>query len=117
MTKFENMINGGKMESRTINVIITDLKKDDTFDAWINAKTLQEIDHKLPKGYEMDRMTTLENYFDPTVVEEFRIELNNSQYIYFEDFDKLYNGGFKRYIDGQRKDLSICSRMDRRFQF
>ncbi len=117
MTKFENMINGDKLATRTINAVINNLKKEDTFDAWINAKTLSEIDSKLPTGYEMDRLTTLCNYFDPTVVDKYSTELYNSQYIYFTDFNKLYNGGFARYITALEKDdMAVINRLDRQYQ-
>ena len=117
MTKFENMINGGKLSARTINAIINNLKNGETFDAWINAKTLQEIDSKLPAGYEMDRLTTLCNYFNPATVDKYEIELINSQYIYFTDFEILYNGGFARYVAALEKDdMNAINRLDRQYQ-
>jgi hypothetical protein len=120
MTKFENMINDGKLEARNINAIINNLNDnatEQTFDAWINAKTLSEIDSKLPAGYETDRLTTLCNYFNPATVDKYEIELINSQYIYFTDFEILYNGGFARYIAALEKDdFNTINRLDRQYR-
>lgn len=117
MTKFEYMINDGKMEARQINCIIIDLEKNETFDAWINAKSLSEVDSKLPLGCEMDRITTLGNYFDHKIINKFEIELANSQHIYFSDFEKLYEGGLYRYTDAlDREDYNTTQRLDSRFQ-
>jgi len=117
MTEFENKINNGKFSTRVINAVINDLKTGDTFDAWINAKTLQEIDSKLPQGFEMDRLATLQNYFNPVTVDKYEIELMNSQYIYFHDFDILYGHGFQTYTRALEKDkMVIVNNLDRQHQ-
>ena len=115
MNKFEYEINNGKLESRCINAVINDLQKNKTFDAWINAKTLQEIDSKLPAGYEQNRLSTLANYFDPVVVEKWEIEITNSQYIYFTDFTILYEYGFYDYVETlENGNTKKQMRLDRR---
>ena len=102
---------------RGINTIIIDLKTGDTFDAWINAKTLQEIDSKIPQGFEMDKLTTLQNYFNPATIDKYEIELMNSQFIYFHDFESLYNFGFSRYIEALERDrIDIVNKLDGRYQ-
>jgi len=117
MTKFENMINGGKFDSRMIDVMILDLNSTDTFDANINALTLEQVDEKLPEGYEMDTVSTLSNYFEPNTVEEYRAEILNSKYIYSEDFDVLYEGGFYEYIEALKaSDSKKIMRMDRKYK-
>jgi hypothetical protein len=117
MTKFEQMINDGKFSKHTINVIINDFKNDDTFDATINAKTLNEIDSKLPEGYEMDRLTTLQNYFNPETIDKYEIELMNSQYIYFEQFYRIIEYGFYNYVTALKNDdMATINRLDRKFQ-
>jgi hypothetical protein len=117
MTKFENEINKGKMSTRVINCIIFDLNNNTTFDAWINTKTLQEIDSKMLKGYELLKLDTLKNYFNSAVVDKWEIEIKNSQYIYFSDFDRLYEYRFDMYIKALQDDkLNICNRLDRKYQ-
>jgi hypothetical protein len=114
MNKFENMINNGKFASDTINCIIFDLNNNTTFDATINAKTINEIDSILPEGFELDTEATLCNYFDNKLVNEFRIELLNSQYIYFTNFKILLQNGFNKYIKAlQKEQYNITNYMDR----
>jgi len=114
MTKFEYMVNGGKFDNRTINAIIID-PKNEIFDADINAKSLSEIDKKLPAGYELNITATLQNYFDTDIVNQFETELEHSKYIYFEDFDKLCDGGFHEYIKGLKNNFEICKKLDNKF--
>jgi len=117
MTKFENMINNGQMGIRTIDVMVIDLNKEDNFDANINALTLEEVDQKLPEGYEMNTESTLSNYFEPATVQEFITELVNSKYIYSEDFDVLYEGGFYEYIEALKaSDGQKIMKMDRKYK-
>ncbi|ALA07301.1 hypothetical protein SECTIM467_177 [Brevibacillus phage SecTim467] len=114
MTEFETMINGGNEIKNAINCVIFDLGKGGTFDAWVNADSIVEVERKLPLGYELDKITTLQNYFAPAIVDEFEIEIRNSQYIYFEKFTRLYDGGFYRYIDAMKSgDYTATVRLDR----
>lgn len=45
----------------------------------------------------------------------YEVELNNSKYIYYEDFDHLYESGFFNYVEGLKNDLSICRQLDNKF--
>lgn len=117
MTEFENKINEGKLSPNCINATIFDLNSSETFNAWINAETLQEIDSKLLQEYEMDKLATLSKYFDPVKVERWQIELLNSQFIYFHSFKSLYNRGFHRYVEALEKNrIDIMNMFDRKYQ-
>lgn len=116
MTKFEYMINNGKFTKNTIDVLVIDIDKDTTFSAVINAKNLSEVDSKLPKGFEMDKITTLQNYFDNDIIAKFELEIDNSQHVYFSDFESLIDGGFYEYTKALEKDLKLADKMDRKFQ-
>lgn len=113
MTKFEFMVNGGSFASRTIEAVITDFDTMETFSATINAERIADIDNKLPEGYELDMITTLQNYFEPNTVAKFDLELENSQYIYFADFEELCNGGFYEYVKHlENDDMQAINRMN-----
>lgn len=113
MTKFEYLINNGKFENETIDTVIIDLEKNETLSANINAKTLQEIDQKLPKGYEMDKITTLQNYFNPAKIQKFEIELNNSQYVYYSNFHNELMYDIYDYIEALENDnMVLVDRLD-----
>jgi hypothetical protein len=117
MTKFEYVVNGGKLSTNIINCIINDLNGDTSFDAWINAKSISEVCQKLPKDYELDISSTLQNYFSHEAINKFEIELVNSQYIYFHDFDKLYEYGFNMYVKAlEKEDYKETERLDRQHQ-
>lgn len=113
MTKFEFEINKNRV-GKTINVIINDLEKNTTFDAWIISNTLQQIDSILPQGFELDRITTLQNYLNPDKIAKYEIELYNSQYVYYTDFEKLVEYGVYKYIAAlENEDFAKTNRMDR----
>ena len=114
MTEFEKMINNGKLESKQICCILTKPNSDERFEAWINANSIQEIDRKLPEGYELMTDETLQNYFDHKVIAEYEIELVNSQYIYYTDFDKLVEYGLMQYVVALKdENYQRTERMDR----
>ena len=114
MTKFEKMVNGGQFEKNTIECIIIDLSKNDTFHATINGNSLHEIVEKLPAGYELCIISTLENYFDHKVVSKYEIELRNSQFIYFSNFDELVKEKFYKYIQALETDnMKLLNHLDR----
>lgn len=116
MTKFEYIVNGGKFEGQQINAMVIDLNKDESFDAWINAKSLSEVDGKLPEGFEMDKLTTLQNYFDHNTINKFQVELDSSQFVYFATLDTLVDGGLYTYTDALKvSDFNTTSRLDRKY--
>lgn len=107
MTEFEYKVNQNKdKKGATINVVVLDLNKDESFSADIIAKNLSEIDSTLPQGFEMDKANTLSNYFSPDTVKKWEIELVNSQYIYFTNFQILVAGGFEMYVETLKRDDS-----------
>lgn len=117
MTKFEYLVNGGSFASQTIEAVIIDLDKGETFSATINAKRIADIDAILPEGYELDKITTLQNYFNPSTVEQYDVEIENSQYIYFADFqNEVVYDGFYEYIEALENDLKKMERMNRMYQ-
>ena len=114
MTKFEKMVNGGRFEKNVIECVIIDLNKDNTFHATINGNSLHEIVKKLPAGYELCVISTLENYFDHKVVNKYEIELQNSQFIYFSNFDELVKEKFYKYIQALETDnMKLLNHLDR----
>lgn len=105
MTKFEKMVNGGRFEKNVIECVIIDLNKDNTFHATINANSLYEVSEKLPAGYELCVISTLENYFDHKLINKYEVELQNSACIYFSNFNELIKEKFYQYI----RALETCN--------
>jgi len=113
MNILEKRINGEKFEARAIESVVIDAKTGESHSLTINGRTLSEVGSKLPEGYDLDKIATLQNYFDTNTVNEFQIELDNSQYIYFEDFNVIYCAGFKAYVKALKDDDMIkINRLD-----
>lgn len=114
MTKFEAMVNDGKFNGNQICCMINHLDSNTQFEAWINAKSIQEVDRKLPQGYELMKEETFQNYFNQKTISDYSIELFNSQYIYYTDFSQLVDYGLMKYIDALKdEDYKKMERMDR----
>jgi len=117
MTKLEFLINGDKLKSKTICTCINNLESGEMETAWINANNISEVVQKLPKGYEIDLLATLGNYFNNDTIETYDLAIENSQYIYHVDFDTLCDVGFRLYIESIKNDNSaLQNRLDGRFQ-
>lgn len=117
MKKFEYEFNGtdNLKGKKTICAIINNIKTDDTFSTDLVANCLSDIDSKLPIGYEMDRMTTLCNYFNPATVDKHSIELENSQFIYFAPFETVQER-FSEYVNALEKcNFKFTNALDRKY--
>jgi len=115
MIQFEVSFNGtdNLKGKRTICTVINNLKTGETFTADLVAKNFSDLDSRMPKGYEVDRLTTLCNYFNPVKIDKYRIELKNSQFVYFADFHKDLLSRMHDYLQALENDkMSIVSTMD-----
>lgn len=111
MTKFENKINSNK-KGDAISCII--IGENETFQADIIADNIKDVVDLLPVGYELDLITTLCNYFDAKIINEYEIELNNSQYVYYTDFKVLVSNGLQLYVNYLKKGIfNKTNSMDR----
>jgi len=67
----------------------------------------------MPLGYEVDRLTTLCNYFNPVKIDKYEIELTNSQFVYFADFHRELLYRMHDYLQALENDkMGIVSTMD-----
>lgn len=115
MNKLEAEFNKRRSGLPIIECYIIDLC-DGGFGASLNALSISDIVRNLPDGYEIDVLMTLENYFDHKKVDQYSIEIKNSQYIYYELFEKLVESGFYEYIDAlDNKEEVKVSKMDRKY--
>lgn len=79
-----------------------------------SGESLAEVEEELSDGLELDIARTLAGYFGEDA-NRYRVEVENSEYIYFVDFTELLNGGFSEYIEaldsGDYEDVKKMNRM------
>lgn len=116
MNKLEAEFNKRRIGLPIIECYIIDLCNGSGFGASLNALSISDVVRNLPDGYELDVLMTLENYFNNKKIDQYSIEIKNSQYIYYESFERIVESGFYEYIEAlDKKDEVKVSRMDRMY--
>lgn len=116
MNQFEKIINNGKFEKDTIQCVVINNDLNANFQAEVNGTSIYEVSEKIHNmgNYELDLQTTLYNYFAPSLVHKYILELENSWYIYNLNFSELLEFGFKLYTDAlSNGDYETISNLDR----
>ena len=93
-------------------------KKGELVNIEVEAMTLQQAESILDKkGIELKRSLTLENYLKPEDVQQFEIEINNSQFVYFAPFDEVLKK-LPQLLESAklRDDYYVWHRLDKMYQ-
>ena len=116
MNKLEQEFNKNRKGFPVIECYILDMVNGGGFGASLNAFSISDVVKNLPDGYELELLGTLENYFEHKKIDEYAIALKNSQYIYYEDFEKIIDRGFYEYINSlDSRNQDKADKMDREF--
>lgn len=115
VNKLELEFNKRRSGFPAVECSILDLVNGGGFVAKLNAISISDVVRNLPDGYEIDVLDTLKNYYVfYKDIEKYSIELKNSQYIYYERFDKLIYSGLYEYIKAlENNDIKLMSKLDR----
>ena len=83
----------------------------------VEAMTLQVAESILDeKGIELKRSLTLENYLEPRKIQEFELEIDNSQFIYFAPFKKVLEKLPQLLEAAEKDDYYLWHKLDRMYQ-